>query len=145
MEVLEKIYLLMIFISIFIRQYIESWLKRINYIIQHAWSEVTKETINCCNQSHLTWLFKFISILFLLGRNWFNHHVEALKLARRNNEIVINMEKVRQTKDNDDEFKYNWWRCIVSKWQLRRCKTSYDWQTIWFERTLHDSWIRSKK
>ena len=36
-----------------------------------------------------------------IGRNWFNHHVEALKLARRNKEItVIDMEKVRQTKEN---------------------------------------------
>ena len=36
-----------------------------------------------------------------IGRNWFNHHVEALKLARRNKEIaVIDMEKVRQTKES---------------------------------------------
>ena len=36
-----------------------------------------------------------------IGRNWFNHHVEELKLARRNKEIaVIDMEKVRQTKES---------------------------------------------
>ena len=36
-----------------------------------------------------------------IGRNWFNHHVESLKLARRNKEIaVIDMEKVRQTKES---------------------------------------------
>lgn len=36
-----------------------------------------------------------------IGRNWFNHHVEALKLARRNKEIaVIDIEKVRQTKES---------------------------------------------
>ena len=36
-----------------------------------------------------------------IGRNWFNHHVEALKLARRNKEIaVIDLEKVRQTKES---------------------------------------------
>ena len=33
----------------------------------------------------------------VIGRYWFNHHVEALKLAR-NNEIVINMDKIRQKK-----------------------------------------------
>ena len=32
--------------------------------------------------------------------NWFNHHVEALILARRNKEIVIDMQKVRQTKES---------------------------------------------
>ena len=36
----------------------------------------------------------------VIGRNWFNHHAEALKLARRNKEIVIDMEKVRQTKES---------------------------------------------
>ena len=41
-----------------------------------------------------------IAIGGVIGRNWFNHHVESLKLARRNKEIVINMEKVRQTKDS---------------------------------------------
>ena len=36
-----------------------------------------------------------------IGRNWFNHHVEALKLARRNKEItVIDIKKVRQTKES---------------------------------------------
>ena len=34
----------------------------------------------------------------VIGRNWLNHHVEAHKLARRKKEIVINVEKVRQTK-----------------------------------------------
>ena len=42
-----------------------------------------------------------IAIIFKIGgvieRNWFNHHVEELKQTRRNKEIVINMEKVRQT------------------------------------------------
>ena len=32
----------------------------------------------------------------VIGRNWLNHHVEALKLARRNKEIVIDMERIRQ-------------------------------------------------
>ena len=36
----------------------------------------------------------------VIGRNWFNHHVEALKLARHYKEIVIKMEKERQTKDS---------------------------------------------
>ena len=36
----------------------------------------------------------------VIGRNWINHHLEALKLARRNKEIVIDTEKVRQTKDS---------------------------------------------
>ena len=44
---------------------------------------------------------KIIAIGLKIGgvieRNWFNH-VEALKLGRRNKEIVINIEKVRQTK-----------------------------------------------
>ena len=36
----------------------------------------------------------------VIGRNWFNHHNEAVKQARRNKEIVIDVEKVRQTKDS---------------------------------------------
>ena len=32
----------------------------------------------------------------VIGRNWLNLHVEALKLARRNKEIVIDMERIRQ-------------------------------------------------
>ena len=34
-----------------------------------------------------------------IGRNWFCHHVEALKQAKQRNEIVIDLEKVRQTKE----------------------------------------------
>ena len=36
----------------------------------------------------------------VIGRNGFNHHVKAIKLFLRNKEIVINIEKVRQTKDS---------------------------------------------
>ena len=42
-----------------------------------------------------------LKIGYEIGLNWFNHHGEALKLARRNKEIaVIDMEKVRQTKES---------------------------------------------
>jgi hypothetical protein len=34
-----------------------------------------------------------------IGRNCFCHHVEALKQAKQRNEIVIDLEKVRQTKE----------------------------------------------
>ena len=41
-----------------------------------------------------------LKICGVTGLNLFNHHVEVLKLARRNKEIVIDMEKVRPTKDS---------------------------------------------
>ena len=35
-----------------------------------------------------------------IGRNWFFNHVEALKQPKQRNEIVIGLEKVRQTKES---------------------------------------------
>ena len=53
------------------------------------------------NQRQFDWTIFAIGLKIggIIELNWFDHHVESLKLARRNNEIVINMDKVRQTKD----------------------------------------------
>ena len=50
------------------------------------------------NQRQFDWTIKAIGLKIggVIGCNWFNHYVEALKLARRN---VIDMEKVHQTKE----------------------------------------------
>ena len=54
------------------------------------------------NQRQFDWTIIAIGLKIggVIGGSCFNHHVEALKLARRNKEIVIDMEKVRQTKNS---------------------------------------------
>ena len=40
-----------------------------------------------------------LKISGVIGRNWFNHHVEALKLARRKNQIVKSTSDKRKYDD----------------------------------------------